>query len=82
MGGDAGEDISDADGEIDVVLEDKRAGEIFIDDLGPDVGVGAPAAKFGGSGGFWWWFVDVVGKGFIGDGTSVNLDLIMMLDLI
>jgi len=78
MGGDAGKHIPDADGEVDVVLEDKRAGEIFVDDLAPGVGVGAPAPEFGGRGGLWRWFVEVVGKGFVGNSTSINLDLLML----
>jgi len=61
MCGDTGEDFPDAYGEVDVVLEDECGGDVFVDHLAPDVGMGAPAAEFGASGGFLWGFIEIVG---------------------
>ena len=73
MGVDAGHDVADGGGEVCVVLEDERGADPAARDVGPELGVGAPAAEFGGADGIFGGIVDVVGFGFISDVAAVNL---------
>ena len=73
MGIDARHDFADGGGEVCVVLEDKRGSDPAACDVSPELGMGAPAAELGRADGVFWGMTNVVGFGFVGNETTVDL---------